>query len=92
MEQMDIMEFEEFFDFVYDKYKDEDAKENIDTLLLHSGTYISADSGICTVVNDKTCELLEKCGFRWSEVHEKHISDMLKYGKKINFFQKRDVI
>ena len=87
-EQMDIMEFEEFFDFVYDKYKDEDLKEPIDTLLLHAGTYLSVDSGICTVVNDKTCELLEKCGFKWSEVHEKHISDMLEYGKKINFFRK----
>jgi len=87
-EKMDIMEFEEFFDFVYDKYKDESYKENIDTLLLHSGAYISVDSGICAVVNDKTCELLERLGFRWSEVSEKHISDMLEYGKKINFFRK----
>lgn len=87
-EKMDIMEFEEFFDFVYDKYRDESAKDNIDTLLLHSGAYISVDRGICAVVNDKTCELLKRLGFSWSEVSKKHISDMLEYGKKINFFRK----
>lgn len=86
-EEMDIMEFDEFFDFVYDKYKDENFRQDIDTLLLHSGTYISTDSGICAVVNDKTCSILNKLGFRWSDVTEKHISDMLDYGKKINFFK-----
>lgn len=87
-EKMEIMEFEEFFDFIYDKYKDEDTKGIIDNLLLHSGAYISVDSGICTVVNDRTCTLLDKLGFSWSTVNEKHITDMLNYGKEINFFKK----
>ncbi|MDE6848402.1 MAG: amino acid adenylation domain-containing protein, partial [Ruminococcus sp.] len=86
-EKMDIMEFDEFFDFVYDKYKDENFRQDIDTLLLHSGTYISADGGICAVVNDKTCDILSRLGFRWSEVTREHIADMLNYGKKINFFK-----
>ncbi|MDE5936538.1 MAG: hypothetical protein K2G83_03935, partial [Ruminococcus sp.] len=86
-EKMDIMDFDEFFDFVYDKYKDENFRQDIDTLLLHSGTYISADGSICAVVNDKTCGILSRLGFRWSHVTKEHIADMLNYCKKINFIK-----
>ncbi|RFZ76921.1 amino acid adenylation domain-containing protein [Lacrimispora amygdalina] len=91
-ENLEIMEFSEFFDFVYDSYKNESMEDCINTLLLHSSAYMSLEGAVRVIVNDYTRSILECMGFKWSRVSEDHIRSMLEYGKKIGFFKKEVIV
>lgn len=91
-ENLEIMEFSQFFDFVYDSYKKESMEDCINTLLLHSSAYMSLEGTIRAIVNDYTRSVLESMGFKWTRVSEEHIRSMLEYGKKIGFFKKEVIV
>ena len=91
-ENLEIMEFSQFFDFVYDSYKNESLEDCINTLLLHSSAYMSLEGAMRVIVNDYTRGVLESMGFKWSRVSEEHIRGMLEYGKKIGFFKKEVIV
>ncbi|WP_277406996.1 SDR family oxidoreductase [Lacrimispora xylanisolvens] len=91
-ENLEIMEFGQFFDFVYDSYKKESLEDCINTLLLHSSAYMSLEGAMRVIVNDYTRGILESMGFKWSRVSEEHIRGMLEYGKKIGFFKKEVIV
>lgn len=88
MEDLEIMEFNEFFDFIYDSYRNDALENCINTLLLHSSAYISLEGGVRAIVNDYTRGILEQVGFDWSRVSEGHVKSMLEYGKEVGFFRR----
>ncbi|MDR1067363.1 MAG: amino acid adenylation domain-containing protein [Clostridiales bacterium] len=87
MEDLRIVDFDGFYDFAYENYKDERMKPFIETLLLHASSYIPMSETITAVASDRTKNILEKLGFRWPEVNGSHIEKMISYGTDAGFFK-----
>ncbi|WP_278335283.1 amino acid adenylation domain-containing protein [Clostridium kluyveri] len=79
-------EYEKFLDYLYYNYKNENLKDHIDSLLVHTYLMPWSVETFFVDASEKTEMLLGKMGFKWKKPDAKLIKRMIDYGIKVGFF------
>jgi amino acid adenylation domain-containing protein/thioester reductase-like protein len=83
-----ILDLEEFFNYLCSNYQNNIKRTEIDSILLHLGIldeYEIMDTIDHLTVCEKTVSVLSKLGFVWQKVQPNHIEKMIDYCKEISF-------
>ncbi|MFZ5988789.1 MAG: HAD-IIIC family phosphatase [Bacillota bacterium] len=83
--QLQITTVEEFFNFAYENYEHPELKEYVLNVLVHG--YIMGDLNDTNfhLICDKSKIILDRIGFKWSEVDKMHLERMVEYCREVGF-------
>lgn len=87
--QIRLLDFDAYYDCIYEMYLRGENRALIDDILLHAGTYVSLDGEITAVGAERTRAVLKEFGFEWPGVTASYLGKMLAYGEKTGFFDFR---
>ncbi|MCP4155594.1 MAG: NAD-dependent epimerase/dehydratase family protein, partial [bacterium] len=82
---LDIVEFPVFLDRLADAYREAEQRPHVEHLLLHSGLFEKGGGSPVEISSLCTDGLLEKLGFKWPPLNEKHIKKMIEHCRKVSF-------
>ncbi|MGG5776681.1 beta-ketoacyl synthase N-terminal-like domain-containing protein [Bacillus subtilis] len=88
VENLEVMDFSLFIQFIKDHYNDSSYSSYINHLLLHFGIFDyfgRQDTTHYSIVSNKTEMLLKELGFEWRKPSDDQIHSMLNHCEQVNF-------
>lgn len=83
-EDIELLEIDEYFEFIKEHYESSELQENIENLILNM-TELSKSSKY-VLKSERTNSVLKNLGFEWKKPEIDDIIKMMKYGKDVGFF------
>lgn len=85
------LSLEEFLDYLHRNYDSKELLPYISILYTHVLNGDDIDNNLSSRTNvriftEKTIYILDKLGFKWNEIGEKQIKDMIEHCKEVNYF------
>jgi amino acid adenylation domain-containing protein/thioester reductase-like protein/non-ribosomal peptide synthase protein (TIGR01720 family) len=75
-----------FIKYLYEKYEDEEAKNHIARILVHSNMFFEGASKTSFIIqNKKTENILKRLNFKWPELDSLKVRLMMEHCKKVGF-------
>ena len=88
---INLMEYKEYLNFLFDNHNEKAYSEDIQTILLHTHLEENIKLSRFKVICDKTEKMLEKCGFKWTIPDIDKFSMLIKCGIERGFLNKGDL-
>lgn len=88
---INLMEYKEYLNFLFDNHNEKAYSEDIQTILLHTHLEENIKLSRFKVICDKTEKMLEKCGFKWTIPDTDKFSMLIKCGIERGFLNKGDL-
>lgn len=77
---------DEFVKYLYEKYEDEEAKNYVSRILVHSNMFFEGASKTSFMIrNEKTENILRELNFRWPKLNRSKVKLMMDHCKKVGF-------
>jgi thioester reductase-like protein len=79
---------DDFIKHLYEKYEDEEAKDYVARILVHSNMFFQGDSRTSFIIrNEKTENILKRLNFKWPELNYLRIRLMMEHCKGVGFIR-----
>lgn len=84
---------DKFIDYIFDEKQFNQYASDIYNLQLHCigdelKTFNDVEQTLFHIMGDKTNVLLRKTGFVWNNITDEMTKKMIRYGQKVNYFEK----
>lgn len=83
---IEMREYREYLDFLFENLRNPRYAEDIQTLLLHTHLEENVRLSKFIIACDETEKLLDRCGFRWSGVDEQILKKLISFEQAQSFF------